>query len=71
MKPIPPSLASAIASFDSVTVSIAALNIGIFNTNFLVKLVFKETSCGTTLDACGINSTSSNVNPSEITILSF
>ena len=71
IKPIPPTLARLIASLDSVTVSIAALSIGTFSTISFVRLVFKLTSLGTTLDACGISNTSSNVNPSAIILLNF
>ena len=44
--PIPPSPASVIAIWDSVTVSIAADNIGVCSWIFLVKLVLKITSVG-------------------------
>ena len=60
--PIPPVLASAIAISLSVTVSIAALSIGIFSSILLVKRVFRFTSLGNTFDFCGTNSTSSKVN---------
>ena len=50
MKPIPPSLAIAIAILDSVTVSIAADKIGMFNSKFFVSLVLSTTLLGTTSD---------------------
>ena len=50
MTPMPPVLASAIAISLSVTVSIAALKIGIFSSISLVKRVFRLTSLGNTLD---------------------
>ena len=50
MTPIPPCLARAIAISDSVTVSIAALMIGIFNLIFFVKNVEQSTSFGSTDD---------------------
>ena len=46
MIPIPPSLASVIAIFDSVTVSIAADTIGVFNSIDLVKKDDKFTFTG-------------------------
>lgn len=66
MKPIPPSLAIAIAILDSVTVSIAADKIGMFNSKFFVSLVLSTTLLGTTSDFFGTNKTSSNVKPSNI-----
>ena len=66
--PIPPCLAIAIAILDSVTVSIAALIIGIFNTIFLVRCVFKSIILGVTSEYCGTRSTSSNVIPSPIIV---
>ncbi len=46
--PIPPCLAIAIAIFDSVTVSIAALIIGMFSSIFFVKCVFRSIRFGVT-----------------------
>ena len=54
----------AIAKLDSVTVSIAAETIGVFNTIFLVIFVFKTTSLGNTFENEGTNNTSSKVKPS-------
>ena len=48
MIPIPPCLAIAIAIFDSVTVSIAALIIGMFNTIFCVRCVVRLIMLGVT-----------------------
>jgi len=62
--PSPPSLAKAIARFASVTVSIAALSIGIFSVIFFVRRVVVFTSRGNTSLYAGINKTSSKVNPS-------
>src|SRR3989304_2705069 len=53
----------AIASSDSVTVSIAAEMIGIFNRISGVRFVLKSTSRGSTEDLPGTKSTSSNVRP--------
>ena len=62
--PIPPSDATAIAIFDSVTVSIAAEQKGKFKIMFLVNLVFKETSLGRTSECIGKTKTSSKVSAS-------
>ena len=59
MMPMPPSRAMAMAMSDSVTVSMAAVMMGVFSRTFLVRLVEKSTSLGSTLDSAGINSTSS------------
>ncbi|BAA29381.1 215aa long hypothetical protein [Pyrococcus horikoshii OT3] len=59
--PRPPSLAMATAISHSVTVSIAALRIGMFSLTFGVIRVETSTSFGSTSVACGIKSTSSNV----------
>jgi hypothetical protein len=61
---MPPSRAIAIANVASVTVSIAAEIIGIFNEISLVSFVLIFTSRGSTCENAGSNSTSSNVNPS-------
>ena len=61
---MPPTLARAIARVASVTVSIAADNMGIFNVMSLVSLLRMSTSRGSTCEKAGSNSTSSNVNPS-------
>ena len=66
--PMPPSLASAIAISDSVTVSIAALIIGIFNAIPFVNFVLNEVSFGRISEYLGIRRTSSKVIPS-LTIL--
>src|SRR5215831_4802818 len=65
-KPIPPCCAIAIASRDSVTVSMAALTMGIFRLILRVRRVCVETSAGKTSDFCGTNRTSSKVSPSGI-----
>ena len=61
--PNPPWRAIAIAIADSVTVSIPALMIGIFNLIFLANCTPRSTSFGSTWLSAGINKTSSNVNP--------
>ncbi len=66
---MPPWRAIAIASWASVTVSIAALKIGIFRVMFLVSFVLTLTLEGKTFECCGTNKTSSNVKPSLITLL--
>ena len=71
MIPIPPCLAIAIAMRCSVTVSIAALIIGIFNVILLVSFVFREIMSGVTSEYCGTNNTSSKVIPSPIILLIF
>ena len=62
--PRPPSRANAIAREASVTVSIAADNIGIFSVIFFVSCVLILTSRGSTSLYAGISNTSSNVKPS-------
>ena len=64
MTPMPPSRAMAIAMRYSVTVSIAALIMGMLSLMFLVRLVERSTSGGNTLLSAGTSSTSSNVSPS-------
>ena len=59
---MPPVLARDMAISLSVTVSIAALKIGILSSISFVSFVFKLTSFGNTLDFCGTNKTSSKVN---------
>ena len=66
MIPIPPSLAIAIAIFDSVTVSIPALIIGMFSLIFLVNLVSVLVCFGNISEKFGTSSISSNVNASPI-----
>jgi hypothetical protein len=61
MMPMPPSLAILMAVFASVTVSIAALNRGMFMVIFRLSLVLTSTSLGRTLLAAGSNKTSSKV----------
>ena len=61
MMPRPPIWAMAIASRDSVTVSIAALSSGTFSLMFRVKRVETSTCVGSTVECCGTSSTSSNV----------
>jgi hypothetical protein len=60
--PDAPRRANAMASLDSVTVSIAALIIGTFKGMSGVNLVEVSTVAGTTSDAAGSSSTSSKVN---------
>ncbi len=62
--PTPPSRASAIARFASVTVSIAADIMGTFSAICLVSWVRMFTSRGNTCENAGTRSTSSNVTPS-------
>ena len=62
MTPRPPCCAIAIASRDSVTVSMAALSSGTLNRMFLVKRVVTSTCVGTTSECRGTSRTSSNVN---------
>ena len=64
MIPIPPSRAIAIAMRESVTVSIAAVMIGVLSLTVLVRLVPSFIILGVTFDSAGIRSTSSNVRPS-------
>jgi hypothetical protein len=64
MIPIPPSCARQIAVRDSVTVSIAALTIGMFRVIFRVSMVAESTSLGRILDSAGTSSKSSNVKAS-------
>ena len=64
--PIPPSCAIAIAILLSVTVSIAAETIGIFNGMFFENFDLIITSLGKTLEYPGTNNTSSYVKASEI-----
>src|SRR5581483_10965078 len=64
MNPMPPCWASAIASRDSVTVSMAALTTGIFSAILRVRQVRISASAGSTLLRAGSRSTSSNVKAS-------
>ena len=48
MMPMPPSRAMAMAMSDSVTVSMAAVIMGVFSRMVLVRLVEKSTSLGST-----------------------
>src|SRR5262245_62387056 len=59
--PRPPCCAMAIASPDSVTVSIAALTSGTFRRMLRVSRVVTSTWVGRTVECCGTSSTSSNV----------
>ncbi len=59
--PMPPSLAMAIASEDSVTVSIAELSSGILSVMRREILVSRDTDEGRIFDCWGTNSTSSKV----------
>ena len=63
---MPPSLAIAIAILLSVTVSIAAEDMGTLSFMFFVKLETIETSLGRTFEYDGIKRTSSYVKPSPI-----
>ena len=71
MIPIPPCRAMAIAMRCSVTVSIAALIIGIFKTIFFVRCVVNSIILGVTSEYCGTNNTSSKVIPSPIIVPIF
>ena len=66
MMPNPPSRAIAIAMRASVTVSMAALSIGMFNFRFFASWTLKSTSLGSTLLCCGTSKTSSKVRPSRM-----
>jgi len=57
--PRPPSFAIAIAILASVTVSIAALIMGMFSEICRVSFVFKSTFRGSTFDLPGMRRTSS------------
>src|SRR5688572_2266401 len=61
MTPRPPSWAIAMASEDSVTVSIAALSSGTFRRMLRVSRVETSTCVGSTVECCGTSSTSSKV----------
>src|SRR6185437_2470840 len=65
MIPIPPSRAIAIASRDSVTVSIAALTSGILIRILRETKVSVSTSLGTICDLAGTRTTSSYVSPNR------
>ncbi len=64
MIPMPPSCASAIASADSVTVSIGAETSGTFSRIVRVSRVLVSASAGSTPERRGSSSTSSKVIPS-------
>ena len=64
MTPRPPVLAIAMASWASVTVSMAADTIGMASGIDGTTRVAVETSAGNTSDAAGSRSTSSKVRPS-------
>ena len=68
---MPPCLAMAIAILCSVTVSMLALIIGMFNVIFFVSFVVKSIMLGVTSEYCGISNTSSNVIPSPIIVPIF
>ena len=61
MTPMPPCCAIAIASRDSVTVSIAALASGTFSRMLRVRRVLTSTWVGSTSECRGTSSTSSKV----------
>ncbi len=61
MMPMPPCCAMAMASLDSVTVSIAALTRGTFSRIFRVNQEVTSTLLGSTVECRGTSSTSSNV----------
>lgn len=62
---MPPSWAMAIANRASVTVSIAALTMGMFRTMFRDTRVLVSTSLGSTCDLAGTSTTSSYVKPTR------
>src|SRR4029077_15367043 len=64
--PMPPCCASAMAKWDSVTVSIAELTTGMFKPILRVNQVRVSVSAGTTLLREGTSRTSSKVRPSGI-----
>src|SRR5580658_5554567 len=66
MIPTPPCCASAMARWDSVTVSIAELTMGIFKPIFRVSQVRVSVCAGTTSLRAGSSKTSSKVRPSGI-----
>ena len=61
MTPMPPCCAIAIASRDSVTVSMAALRSGTLTWMFRVTRDVTSTALGSTSECRGTSSTSSNV----------
>ena len=61
MNPIPPSRAMQMAVWDSVTVSMAALTMGMFMMMLFVRLVLVSTSLGRIVDSAGTSSRSSKV----------
>jgi hypothetical protein len=61
MIPMPPCCAIAMASCDSVTVSIAALRSGTFTRIWRVTLEETSTALGSTCECLGTSRTSSNV----------
>ncbi len=61
MMPMPPCCAIAIASRDSVTVSIAALTSGTFKRMWRVSRVLTSTWYGSTSECCGTRRMSSKV----------
>src|SRR4051794_33389044 len=69
MTPRPPACAMAMASADSVTVSIAAETRGIPSSIARVSRVRVLVSVGRTEEAAGVSSTSSNVNACRISML--
>ena len=62
---MPPSLASVIAILDSVTVSMAADNIGVLSFIDFVRCEDMSTSTGSTSEYAGTNKTSSNASDSS------
>ena len=71
MIPMPPTRARAIASGASVTVSIAALTMGMFRRMRRVRRVVVSTCLGRTAERAGIKATSSNVRPSSISLFNM
>ena len=70
MTPSPPWRAIAIAMVESVTVSMLALIIGIFNFRLGANSTLKSTSFGNTSLRAGTSKTSSNVYPSRTNFVS-
>src|SRR5487761_2500830 len=66
IRPTPPCCASAIARWDSVTVSMAALNTGMFSVMLRVPIVRVSVWAGTMSLCAGSSRTSSKVRPSRI-----
>src|SRR4029079_9317033 len=71
MMPMPPCCASAIARCDSVTVSMAALTMGMFSSMRLVRRVVVRTSVGRMSDFKGTIRTSSYVYASSKSLVTL